>query len=325
MKVLGLIADIGGTNARFALATETGYSHDLVLQCEDYAGPVEAARAYYKKMGIDGASLTAGAFDVAGPVEGDQFALTNHEWAFSIEETRKALGFDRLKFMNDFEAVALAIPTIDDKYITRIGTHGEKKHGMAIGVIGPGTGLGVAGLFWNGHEYITNPCEGGHVTAPAQTRREFDVIENILISNPKYSHISAERVCSGKGLEHVYAALCRLDGRNDLPKRSAEEISLAAQDGTCKTAKEALDMFISFLGTVSGDLALTLNARGGVYIAGGIPLKLGDHFMNSSFRDRFEAKGRQSRILKEIPTFLITHPLIAFEGLRRDLMRSAPA
>lgn len=325
MTVLGLIADIGGTNARFALAEENGYSHEVNLLCKDYPGPVEAAQAYYKKIGFDGSSLQAGAFDVAGPVMGDWFELTNHKWAFSIEETRKALGLTRLKVMNDFEAVALAIPALDEKYIVKIGANGEKKQGQNIGVIGPGTGLGVAGLFWNGNEYLTSPCEGGHVTAPVQTRREFDVVENILKSNKDYSHISAERVCSGKGLVHIHNALRRLDGREDVPEREAEDISVAAIAGTCDIAKEALGMFIGFLGTVSGNLALTLNAGGGIYIAGGIPLKLGEHFMNSAFRERFEAKGRHKVIMQEIPTYLITHPLIAFEGLRYDLMRSGPA
>ncbi len=320
MSVLGLIADIGGTNARFALASESGYSHEISLLCKDYAGPVEAAQDYFRKTGIDGASLRAGAFDVAGPVNGDWFALTNHEWAFSIEETRKALGFDRLKVMNDFEAVALAIPALEDKYIVKVGANGEKQHGKNIGVIGPGTGLGVAALFWDGKEYIASPCEGGHTSVPVQTQRQFDVTQDLL-KNKGYSHISAERVCSGKGIENIYGALRRIDGRGDLPDRTAEEISKAAIAGQCATSQETLGMFIEFLGVVSGNLALTLNAGGGIYIAGGIPLKLGEHFMQSAFRDRFEAKGRHADIMKEIPTYLITHPYIAFEGLRYDLMR----
>lgn len=325
MAVLGLIADIGGTNARFALADDSGYSNEIVLKCKDYPGPVEAAQAYYQKIGIDGDTLKAGAFDVAGPVMGDWFELTNHKWAFSIEGTRKALGFDRLKVMNDFEAVALAIPALEAKYIVKIGANGAYKPEKNIGVIGPGTGLGVAALFWNGTEYIASPCEGGHVTAPIQNQRQLDVATTILKNNPEYSHISAERVCSGKGIVNIHKALCELEGRPDLLDRSAEEITDAAKSGACEIAQEATNMFIGFLGVVSGNLALTLNAGGGVYIAGGIPEKLGDHFMNSAFREKFEAKGRHSVIMKEIPTFLITHPFTAFVGLRYDLMRGGPS
>lgn len=314
----GLIADIGATNARFALADRDGITHEMVLACADYPGLVDAVQAYYQKTGIEADTIKAGAFDVAGPVVGDWFELTNHDWAFSIEETRSALGLDNLHVMNDFEAVALAIPALADDDIITIGS-GIKRAGKNIGVIGPGTGLGVASLFWDGHEYVASPCEGGHVSMPVRTRREFDVIENLL--SEKYSHVSAERVCSGKGIVNIYDALRRLDGRDDLPDRDGEAISAAAIDGSCDLCKETLDMFIGFLAVVAGNLALTLDAFGGIYIAGGIPVKLGEYFLISDFRQRFEAKGRYETYMKDIPTFLITHPFIAFKGLQHDLIR----
>ncbi len=317
MGARGLIADIGATNARFALAGRDGISETLVLRCADYPGIVDAARAYYAQMNIDPAGIKAGAFDVAGPVIGDWFELTNHNWSFSIEDTRKALGFADLRVMNDFEAVALAIPSLEDKDIIKIGG-GAKKPAKNIAVIGPGTGLGVAGLFWDGKDYITSPCEGGHVSIPVRTEREFAVVQNLL--SEKYSHVSAERVCSGKGIVNIYDALRRIDGRTDLPDRDAKDISDAAMKG-CALCAETLDLFIGFLGVVAGNLALTLDALGGVYIAGGIPVKLGDYFLQSDFRKRFEAKGRYEVYMKEIPTYLITHPFIAFVGLRYDLMR----
>lgn len=328
MKVLGLIADIGGTNARFGLATEDGYTREVTLQCEKYPGPVEAAKDYFDMIGFDGSMIKAGAFDVAGRITGDLFKLTNHEWAFSFEETRKALGFDRLDIVNDFEAVALAVPKMDAKHIVKIGTNGEKQHGQNIGVIGPGTGLGVAGLFWSGSDYIASPCEGGHVTVPGQTQRQIDVIQELL-KNPKFnSHISAERVCSGQGIVNIYNALRAIEGRDDLPERNDKQAGLvtnAAKDGTCAISKEATEMFVEFLGVVSGNLALTLNTGGGIYIAGGIPEKLQEHFSHSTFRKHFELKGRNTDAMKQIPTYLIKHPLIAFEGLRRVLMRNEPA
>lgn len=328
MKVLGLIADIGGTNARFGLATEDGFTREVTLKCKNYPGPVEAAKDYFDMIGVDGGTIKAGAFDVAGPITGDWFELTNHKWAFSFDETRKALGFDRLDMVNDFEAVALAIPKMDAKHIVKIGDNGERKHGQNIGVIGPGTGLGVAGLFWNGTEHIASPCEGGHVTVPAQTQRQFDVVQELL-KNPEFNgHISAERVCSGQGIVNIYNALRSIEGRDDLPVRAKEDAELvtdAAKNGGCAISKEATDMFVEFLGVVSGNLALTLNAGGGVFIAGGIPEKLKDNFSHAMFRKSFELKGRNTDAMKQIPTYLIKHPMIAFEGLRRVLMRNEPA
>lgn len=316
--VQGLIADIGATNARFALAGRDGITHEMVLACADYPGVVDAVQAFYQKAGIDGAAIKAGAFDVAGPVVGDWFELTNHDWSFSIEKTRSALKLNDLRVMNDFEAVALAIPALTNADIIAMGA-AEKQPAKNIGVIGPGTGLGVSALFWNGKEYCVSPCEGGHVSIPVRTRREFDVIENLL--KEKYSHVSAERVCSGKGIVNIYDALRRLDGRDDLPDRDGKGISAAAIDGSCALCRETLDMFIGFLAVVAGNLALTLDAFGGIYIAGGIPVKLGEYFLQSDFRQRFEAKGRYETYMKDIPTFLITHPFIAFQGLQYDLIR----
>lgn len=319
MPVQALIADIGATNARFAIATRDGVRDEHVLACADYPGLVDAARDYFLQSGIDSTTIRSAAFDIAGPVMDDWVEMTNHAWSFSIEETRKALGFDYLHVMNDFEAVALAIPLLDKKDIIKIGP-GDARAGKNIGVIGPGTGLGVAGLFWDGKQHVASPCEGGHVTLPTSTQREFDVVQNML--NEKYSHVSAERVCSGKGIVNIYDALRRIDGRSDLPDRDAQDISTAAMKGTCALCIETMELFIGFLGVVAGNLALTLDALGGIYIAGGIPVKLGDYFLSSNFRSRFNAKGRYEDYMKEIPVYLITHPFIAFVGLRNDLIRT---
>ncbi len=308
---MGLIADIGATNARFALADEKGIYEEKVLQCADYATIVDASKAYLDML--RGVKPTRAAFAIAGPISGDMFEMTNHLWKFSIKETQVDLGLSSFTLLNDFKAIALAIPHLQDKDLKQIGGMQEPVAGGTIGIVGPGTGLGVASLFWDGHKYHANPGEGGHVTMSAKTQREFDLFRTLRY---KYHHISAERVCSGKGLVNIYNAIRILDGQEEVPERTAEQISTAAIEGKCAVCEEALDKMMGFLGSIAGDLALSLGASGGIYIAGGIPAKLGDYFMNSRFRKEFEAKGRFNEYLKPIPTFLITHPYTAFVGLQ---------
>lgn len=312
----GLIADIGGTNARFALTDGTRYYDERVLKCADYGSLTAAAIAYL--AGLDHPKISAGAFAVAGPVTGDQVHITNHPWSFSIEETRRTLSLDDLVVMNDFKAVALGVPHLAADQIRAAGPAAKPLPDHPIGIIGPGTGLGIASLVPDGAGgYIAVAGEGGHVTAAAQTQREFDIID---ILHKKYRHVSAERVCSGKGLVNLYEAICQLD-QKALPPRTAEEISAMAIAGTCPACVEALDIMMAFLGNVAGNLALTLNAFGGIYLAGGICAQLGETFMNSRFRSVFEAKGRYEDYLRGIPTYLILHPFIALVGLSAHVKR----
>ena len=311
---MGLIADIGGTNARFALADDTGFYEQKVLQCADFPSIVHAAKAYIDE--IKGEKPKRGAFAIAGPISGDFFEMTNHLWSFSIEETRAALGFEKFTLLNDFMAIALGVPYLKSEELKQVGGAQTPRQYAPIGIIGPGTGLGVASLFWDGHKYHANPGEGGHITMAAKSQREFDLIRTLRY---KYRHVSAERVCSGKGLVNIYNAIRILDGHEDLPDRTPEQITQGAIDQSCEACVEALDKMMGFLGTVAGDLALTLGAHGGIYIAGGIPAKLGEYFFNSRFRKEFEAKGRFDQYLKPIPTYLITHPFIAFVGLQNFL------
>jgi glucokinase len=319
MQQTGLIADIGATNARFAMADESGFRDEVVLQCLDYPTIVDAVRAYQEKIQSAGAVRSA-SFAIAGPVSGDVFTMTNHGWTFSIEQTRRDLGLDSFHLHNDFAAVAMAIPAMKAQHIVQIG-QGKAQKNAPIGVIGPGTGLGVAGLVPDGRgDYIVVPSEGGHVTMPAKTQREFSLFEAL---HGKYHHISAERVCSGKGLVNVYDAIRLVDKRDDLPERTPEEISTLAVKGQCEVSSEVLDLMLGFLGTVAGNLALSYGAHGGIYIAGGIPAKLGDYFLQSRFRQEFESKGRMSDVyMKDIPTFMVTDPYIAFTGLQADLVKT---
>lgn len=318
-----MIADIGATNARFAVADDEGFHNVKVLRCEDFENIGDAAEHYLKETEskdlIDCASVA-----IAGPVKGDEFRMTNHPWVFSISRTKARLNLRLLHMMNDFEAVALSIPHLQaGKDYRQIG-QGEAVSHAPVGIIGPGTGLGVASIAWDGCQYRALPGEGGHVTMSAKTQREFDVFQWLL--GNKYHHVSAERVCSGKGLANVYRALRGLDKREgDLPERTPEEISEAALSGKCEICAEALDMMCGFLGSVAGNLALTLGAFGGIYIAGGIPAKLGDYFDQSRFRDEFLSKGRFADYLAPIPTNLITNEYPAFVGLHADLVKSHAA
>ncbi|PZQ46960.1 MAG: glucokinase [Micavibrio aeruginosavorus] len=311
MATSSLIADIGGTNARFALADAEGIYEQKTLQCADYPSIVDAAKAYLD--GLNGGAPKKAAFAIAGPVSGDYFEMTNHLWNFSIKETQNSLGLDQFTLMNDFKAIALGVPHLKKADLRQVGGDQIADPTGAIGVIGPGTGLGVASLVYAAGQYHPVAGEGGHVTMAARTQREFDLIRTLRY---KYHHISAERVCSGKGLVNLYNAIRRLDGHEELPDRTAEQISECAISKSCPVCEEALDKMMGFLGNVAGNLAVTLGATGGIYIAGGIPAKLGQYFFDCRFRTDFEAKGRYESYLKPIPTFLITHPNIAFVGLQ---------
>ncbi len=311
-----LIADIGGTNARFGIVDEHG-THDLrYLKCKDYSGPTEAAEAYLKEISYKGRPISA-VFAVAAPVDGDLVHFTSSPWAFRISTTQKELKLNKLEVMNDFQAVGMAIPDISPDLLQKIGGKDPKDHGTK-GVIGPGTGLGITFLTWAKGQYEAFPTEGGHVTFAPTTEREVDIFHRM---KAKYSHISAERVCSGKGLENLYNAIRVLDHKFDLPDLEAPEISKNAIEGTCEVSKEALDLMLGFLGRASGNLALTLGARGGIYIAGGIPTKLGEYFMRSRFWEEFTHKGRMSSYCEEIPVYLIKHDAIGLLGLEQTAKR----
>lgn len=308
-----LIADIGGTNARFGIVDQSG-THDLMyLACQDYTGPAEAAEAYFQKISLKNKPI-AGIIAVAGPVDGDLMNFTNIPWAFRQSVLCRDLNLLSLEVMNDFKAVALAVPGISPSLVQQIGG-GDVMPERAIGVIGPGTGLGVASLIWGGVRYIAQPGEGGHVTMPPVNEREYAIFQQLRV---KYHHISAERVCSGKGLENLYNAIRVLDNKLDKPDRTAPEISEYAINGNCEICKESLDLMLGFLGRVSGNLALTLNAQSGIYLAGGIPTKLGHYFKQSNFLEEFQSKGRHKDMMKKIPIFMINHDAIGLLGLEQQ-------
>jgi glucokinase len=240
-------------------------------------------------------------FAVATPVTSDRVALTNSPWVFSIEETRGALALDRLEVVNDFTAQAMAIPLLRVDERRQIGP-GASAPGQAIGVIGAGTGLGVCGLLPVGDRWQPIPGEGGHVSFAAH-----DEVEALIVAHlrRRFGHISNERLLSGPGLINLATALAAIEGIElDIP--DPLQVAERARSGECRFCAAALERFSALLGAAAGDLALTLGARGGVYVGGGLAKRLGDLFDEERFRAAFVAKGRLARFLEPIPTYLVT-------------------
>jgi glucokinase len=310
----GLLADIGGTNVRFALlapgSTEPQYEQSLL--CADYKGLEQAARHYFAQVGVAG--VREAAIDVATAVTGDLIKLTNSPWAFSIEQTRQQLGLERLLLLNDFTALALSLPTLAAHELRQVGRGAPVPH-TPVGLIGAGTGLGVSGLLPSGARWVPLEGEGGHVAFSPMTEREDAVL---VVLRERFGHVSAERLASGPGLVNIYESLCRIDR---VPARTLEP-SQIAQAGIAESdvqCAEALAMFCAALGTTAANLVATLGARGGLYIGGGIVPKLGDYFDRSPFRSRFEHKGRFSAYVAAVPSYVILAENPALRGLAMAL------
>lgn len=294
-----MVADIGGTNARFALETaHQVFEKAEVLPCNDYDTIVDAAKEFLKRAGNPAVKHASVA--IANPVVGDWLQMTNHHWAFSIETTRQALGLETLLFINDFTAQALAITKAQPEELIQIGG-AEVIENAPKAVIGPGTGLGVSGLIPSPTGYVALSGEGGHTSFPP-----FDDTEVMIwqYAKKKHGHVSAERFLSGAGLVLIFEALSEREGVKR-QKLTPAEISERALSGTSPLCRLTLDIFCAMLGTVASNLALTLGARGGVYLCGGIIPRFIDYFKHSPFRSRFENKGRFDAYLAAIPVFVV--------------------
>ncbi len=314
-----LLADIGGTNARFALQTAPGqFDCVRVLPCAGYASLQDAMRAYLAEPAVAAhGTPREAAMAVANPVDGDQIRMTNHHWQFSIEAVRRDFGLARLGVLNDFKALALALPLLGAEHKRQVG--GGVAAAGVIGLLGAGTGLGVSGLVPSGGGWNALDSEGGHVTFSPANEREIDVLRYAWRA---FSHVSAERLMSGSGLELVYRALASRAGQEGT--RPAAEIIALALAGACGLCVETVECFCEMLGTVAANLALTLGAMGGIYIGGGIVPRLGAAFDASGFRRRFEEKGRFGPYLGRIPTYVITAEYPCFPGVAAWL-RDTPA
>lgn len=305
-----LLADIGGTNVRFALLAPDSLhpEQERSYRCADYTGFEHAARAYLAEVGQQ--HVQRAAIDVATAITGDLIKLTNSPWAFSVEQTRRQLQLDRLVVLNDFTALALSLPVLQQDELRRVG-RGECAADRPKALIGPGTGLGASGLIPCNGRWVALEAEGGHTAFSPMDERE-DAVLRLL--RERYGHVSSERLISGPGLVNIYQALCTLEHvvAKALAPNQISEAALAGSDPQCV---QALSMFCGMLGTAAANLALTLGARGGVYIGGGIVPKLEDYFETSTFRSRFEHKGRFSAYLAAIATLVVTAENPALRGL----------
>ena len=300
-----LVGDVGGTHARLAWIDAPGGElvDFTVYRCDAFASLADVIAIHVQRHPRPGPLSCA--LGVATAVTGDHVQFTNHQWSFSIQALRDALGFERLLVVNDFTALALSLPDLPAAERRRIGPAAASElpadEAAPVAVIGPGTGLGVSAMLPSRGGWVPISGEGGHVTLAAVTPREIEVV-NLL--QKQFGHASAERALSGQGLVNLYHAVVSL--------RRAPKEALTPEDVTTRALAgdpacvEVVDLFFALLGTVSGDLVLTLGARGGLYLGGGIVPRLGDWIDRSRFRERFESKGRFAAYLKPVPTWLIT-------------------
>ena len=304
-----LIADIGATNARFALVDGAELAMSETYAVADYASPVEAARDFLSGP-AKGHSPKRALIAAAGPVDRGRITLTNAAWVVDSDRIAKGLDMTDVAVLNDFEALAWSLPALRADHIMTLGAPRAGDRGT-MAVLGPGTGFGLAAMAFAGETEVILVTEGGHATLSSENRRE-DAI--ILALRQQFHHVSVERVLSGSGLIQLYHAIARVDGES-VPERDSGEIVAHALADDCKVSREALDLFCAFLGSAAGNIALTMGARGGVFIGGGIAPRFTDFLRASAFRERFEAKGRMSSYLARIPTAVIVHPMPAFIGL----------
>ncbi|HTD06912.1 glucokinase [Undibacterium sp.] len=316
-----LLADIGGTNARFCLETAPGEIQAVVVYpCRAYAQLGDAILAYLGEP----AAVAAGAMlvkragiAIANPVDGDRVQMTNHHWSFSIQAMQQQLRLEQLLVVNDFKALAMALPFLAPEQKVQVGAGYAKENGV-IGLLGAGTGLGVSALIPYGSHWLALDSEGGHVSFSPANELEAFILHYAWREHP---HVSAERLLSGIGLDIIYRALAAKEGLDAEPLTVADIIQRALQQQSALCV-QTLACFCDMLGTAAGNLAVTLGAKGGIYIGGGIVPRLGRFFTESGFRGRFEEKGRFSGYLQQIPTYVITAEYPAFVGVSAMLAQA---
>ena len=307
-----VLADIGGTNVRFATLKADGTIVNreawLTSLYPDFASALKSyAEIFHVQLPIHSIAICA-----AGPLLGERIDLTNCAWEISRQEIQQSTGASQIVLVNDFAAVARALPDLDSKDLHHIGGSAPALNATKL-ALGPGTGLGVACAIPDGRGgWTANPGEGGHADLAPNNDRELAILFHLM---REYGHVSVERVLSGPGLEILYLAIASLDGKNFNTKPIAHDIAKAAHASTDETAIEAVSIFTAMLGSAAGSLALTLGAQGGVYIAGGIVKQWGTNFDAKLFRHRFESKGRMRHYLEPIPSFIVTAEDLAFRGL----------
>lgn len=309
-----LLADIGGTNARFALADASAAApllEDSVrgFAVADFPSLADAAQHYLDEVGAEqsGLEIRNGVFAVAGRVDGDEARITNHPWVISLSRTRDALGFDDLRLVNDFAAQAMALPLLGSQDVVAIGipdwTPDPQPVNRNYAVIGPGTGLGVGGLIIRDGRNFPLETEGGHVSFAPGTPQEIEVLQRL---SAQFGRVSIERLICGPGLVNLHRALSEIAGE-DPGNLQPADVTARAATGDARS-NNTIDVFCAVFGAVAGDLVLTLGAWDGVFLTGGLVPKLLTSLQHSGFRQRFEHKGRFSANMARVPTLAIVHP-----------------
>ncbi|CAN0654629.1 Glucokinase [Nitratireductor aquimarinus] len=305
-----LIGDIGGTNARFAILVDSNAEPKTfpVVQTADYETIDEAIQSAI----LDRTSILpqSAVLAVAGPVDGDEIDLTNCDWVVRPRQMMEKMGLGDIIVINDFEAQALAVVALDDEHLEMVCPGEADPTGSRV-VLGPGTGLGMAGLVHAQHTWFPVPGEGGHVDLGPRSERDLEIFPHLERIEGR---VAAEQILCGRGMVNLYRAISAADGKQPVHETPAE-ISSAGLDGSDPVAVETLDLFVTYLGRLAGDLALIFMARGGVYLSGGIAQKIVPTLKNGNFRRAFEDKAPHSALVKEIPVYVITHPMAALVGL----------
>ncbi|MBX7145938.1 MAG: glucokinase [Alphaproteobacteria bacterium] len=313
---LWLIGDIGGTATRLGLANleKKTVKQIKVFNNQEYLKLDQIIKNYLQKINQN---PIYACLAVAGPINKEIIKLTNHSWTFTIEEYKSLFGWTRLFVINDFHALALSLPDLKQEQYLPIGDFDKNRtplHGN-LAVIGPGTGLGIAGLIPYKNHWIAIAGEGGHIAFAPYNNKEIALL-NILREHHG-SYISYEKLLSGYGLESLYLALSKLHHYSNPSSLTAQEITHNGLNQTCKICHETIYLFCAILGSIAGDVALMFNASQGVYIGGGIIEKLLPILDKSDFRQRFNDKGIHSNLMKNIPTYVITASYPALFGSLR--------
>ena len=312
---LVLLGDIGATNARLGLFKDGALGPVEWMAAAEYGQFFDAVEAFLVKRGRP--AVTGAMLAVAGPVEANRARMTNRGWVIDGAELCAQFRLRRARILNDFEATAWSLPHLEPEDLHRIGA-GSAVPDTPMAVLGPGSGLGVACYVPGAQGGIVLASEGGHADLPGSSEREDRVIQHL---RARFGRVSCERAVSGPGLENLYDAIAAIGGQK-LPQRDAAAITSAGLEGSCPISRAALDMFCALLGAVTGNIALTYGARGGVFIAGGIAPRILAYLERSEFRARFEDKGRMRPYLAAIPTSVIVHPDATFVGLQALAVQS---
>lgn len=320
-----ILADIGGTNARFCIENKQRQFEKIIsLPSNNYPTLELALRDYLQKINLPLTQISHIAIAIANPINGDWVSMTNHNWQFSIEEMRKSLAVENLLVTNDFTALAMALPHLLPEHLEKFGS-GTPYKNEVLGLMGAGTGLGVSGAIpidKTGKRWRALSSEGGHVMFSPANNLEIEILKFLW---GKYPHLSFERLASGPGIVNIYTALRAIKGGNlqDFPDKNPAQIVEGSQKKLCSICEQTTDVFSQVMGSYAGNLAVLLGCKGGLYIGGGVVLKLQDSFNRELFRKRFEDKGRFCEYVSDIPTYIITAEYPAYYGLSSILQNTA--